>query len=69
MPVTSIPHRADVVVGGYRLQESWLQPAKLRAMQAQPKQAVPGQLCAQVLGGRQAAGQVRWRDPGGAHQH
>ena len=49
-------------------QEPWVQQRRVRAVQAQPGQALHGQFCAQVLGGRQAAGQVRGRHPGGAHQ-
>ena len=50
------------------LQEPWVQCTALRTVQAQPQQALPGQLCAQVLGGRQASGQVRGRNCRGAHR-
>ncbi len=46
------------------MQESWLQQGQLRAVQAEPEQAVHRQLCAQVLGRRQAVGQMRGRDTG-----
>ncbi len=46
-------------------QEPRLQPAAVRAVQAEPRAAVHRQLCAQVLGGRPAAGKVRGGDPGG----